>query len=134
VKIALDTNVLASAIGTRGLCSDVLQVVLLEHELVVGELVFTELRKNLAKKFRLPADLIEEFEAMLRAQATTASAAGIRAIVGIDSADARVLAEAVAGEAEAFVTGDGELLALGNRAPLPILSPRQLWELLRRGD
>jgi predicted nucleic acid-binding protein len=108
--------------------------VLLEHELVVGELVFTELRKNLAKKFRLPADLIEEFEAMLRAQATTASAAGIRAIVGIDSADARVLAEAVAGEAEAFVTGDGELLALGNRAPLPILSPRQLWELLRRGD
>ena len=49
MRVALDTNVLASAIGTRGLCADVLRVVVLEHELILGEHMLAELRKNLAK-------------------------------------------------------------------------------------
>jgi hypothetical protein len=69
VRVALDTNVLASAIGTRGLCADVLRAVLLEHELVIGESVLLELRRNLAKKFRLAPEVIAEFEALLRTQA-----------------------------------------------------------------
>jgi uncharacterized protein len=36
VRVALDTNVLVSAVATRGICADVLRVVLTEHELVVG--------------------------------------------------------------------------------------------------
>jgi len=35
------------------------------------------------------------------------------------------------GGAEVFVTGDAAVLKLGKRAPLPILTPRGLWELLR---
>jgi putative PIN family toxin of toxin-antitoxin system len=132
VRIALDTNVLASAIGTRGLCADVMRAVLLEHELVIGETVLLELRRNLAKKFRLSSDLIAEFEAMLRSQAKVGPIVPAVAIAGVDTNDARVLAEALAANAEIFVTGDGKLQALGGRAPLPILSPRQLWEFLQR--
>jgi putative PIN family toxin of toxin-antitoxin system len=131
VKVALDTNVLASALGTRGLCADLLRVVLLEHELVLGEQVLTELRKNLTKKFRVPAAVVAENEALLRAQAIVSSAAESVDLADLEAADVIVLGEAIAGGAEMFVTGDAELLALGKRAPLPVLSPRQLWTQLR---
>ncbi len=133
MRVALDTNVLASAIGTRGLCTDVMRLVLLEHELVIGERVLEELRRNLSKKFRLPADLIDETEVLLRAQAIVSTTAAVVKATTLDAADARVLGEAVAAEADVFVTGDLELQELGERAPLPILSPRQFWELVHRG-
>ena len=133
MKVALDTNLLASALGTRGLCADLMRVVLTEHPLVIGEWILGELRRSLAKKFRLPKVLIEEYDAMLRAQAGTIAEGGEVELVGVDSGDARVLGEALAGHADILVTGDRQLLALGDGAPLPILSPRQFWELLRRG-
>jgi len=37
VRILLDTNVLVAAFATRGFCLDILQLVLAEHRLVVGE-------------------------------------------------------------------------------------------------
>lgn len=140
MRVALGTNVLVSALGTRGLCTDVLRVTLLEHDLVISEPVLAELRKTLAKKFRLSADLIGETEALLRAQSTvvTEQPAAIEADVGadvdadVDADDAIILGAAVAGKADVFVTGDAELLALGAKAPLPVVSPRQFWVLLRK--
>ena len=38
MKVLLDTNVLVSAFATRGLCADVLRLVLTEHEMVVAYL------------------------------------------------------------------------------------------------
>lgn len=131
MRVALDTNVVASAIGTRGLCADVLRVVLVEHELVIGEHVLTELRNNLARKFRLPAALIAENETLLRARATVVEDATPMTIPGVDAGDARVLGDAAAGSADVFVTGDRALQAIGKRAPVPVLSPRQFWMLLR---
>jgi putative PIN family toxin of toxin-antitoxin system len=133
VKVALDTSVLASALGTRGLCADLMRVVLTEQPLVIGEWILGELQRSLAKKFRLPKALIEEYVAMLRAQAGTIAEGGEVGLMGIDSGDAHVLGEALTGHADILVTGDQQLQALGERAPLPILSPRQFWDLLRRG-
>ena len=48
-----------------------------------------------------------------------------------DPDDEWVVASAVAGGADVLVTGDAAVLKLGKRAPLPILSLRGLWELLR---
>lgn len=39
----------------------------------------------------------------------------------------------MAGGADVLVTGDALLQKLGRRAPLPIVSPRGLWEKLRGG-
>ena len=69
---------------------------------------------------------------MLRAQAGTIAEGNKQELVGVDSGDARVLGEALAGQADFLVTGDRQLLALGDGAPLRILSPRQFWDLLRR--
>jgi predicted nucleic acid-binding protein len=52
VKIFFDTNVLASGIATRGLCAELFEGIINDHETLTGEPVLRELsalfRKNLA--------------------------------------------------------------------------------------
>ena len=60
VRVALDTNVLVSAVATRGLCADLFNLVLAEHELIVGETVLTELKRILREKIRVPGKIIDE--------------------------------------------------------------------------
>ncbi len=67
MRVFLDTNVLASALATRGLCTDLFRLVLAEHELVVGEVVLDELRRVLNARFRVPAARVAEVEELLRA-------------------------------------------------------------------
>jgi uncharacterized protein len=131
VRVCLDTNVLVSALATRGLCADVLTLVLAEHDLILGEQVLSELRRVLEKKMRVPRRRVEEVEAFLRAQAHVAEG-GARPLIKVrDSADAKVLAEAISGEAEILVTGDRDLLEVAAKAPLRIVTPRGFWEQVR---
>lgn len=132
MRIFLDTNVLASAIATRGLCADLMQAVLAEHELLVGAQVLKELEDVLSRKFRLNADVTKEYLGLLRSEgevvsATLPSHAKLR-----DTDDEKVLANALAGKADVFVTGDQELLALKRVKEMQIVSPRGLWTLLQQ--
>ena len=133
MKVYLDTNVLVSAFATRGLCADILNTVLAEHQLIAGEAVLSEVRRVLRQKIRLSAGTVAEVEALLRQQATIVPAAPRLAIKIRDMDDLPILSEAVAGGAEVLVTGDRDLLDIAARAPLPIMTPRGLWELLRSG-
>ena len=45
MRVFLDTNVLASAAATRGLCADVLREVLTSHELLTSAQVLSELKR-----------------------------------------------------------------------------------------
>ncbi|MBX3693841.1 MAG: putative toxin-antitoxin system toxin component, PIN family [Steroidobacteraceae bacterium] len=132
MRVALDTNVLVSAVATRGLCADVFNLVLAEHELIVGETVLSELRRVLGEKMRVPGTTIDEFVALLRQEATVVKKAEELAIKIRDRTDVPVLSEAVAGNAEVLVTGDADLTGIADKLPLQILSPRGFWEQLRR--
>jgi putative PIN family toxin of toxin-antitoxin system len=132
VRIAFDTNVLVSAVATRGLCADLFNLVLAEHQLIIGITVLGELKKVLRQKIRVPADIIDEFGTLLRREATVVGKSKALAIEIRDKSDAAVLAEAVAGGAKVLVTGDEDLLAVADRAPIEILSPRGFWEQLRK--
>jgi uncharacterized protein len=131
VKVAFDTNVLVSAVATRGLCADIFNLVLAEHQLIVGETVLTEVRRVLKQKMRVPDEVIAEFEALLRTEASIVAKAKTVTIPVRDKSDMPVLAEAISGGAEVLVTGDRDLLEVTAKVPLLILSPRGLWERLR---
>jgi len=133
MRVFLDTNVLVSAFATRGLCADVLHVCLAEHQLVLGETVLAELRRALQGKIGLPPGIIQETDAFLRRQALVISDAPPLPLAIRDMEDLPILAEALAGKADVFVTGDKDLLELPSDPPLPILSPRAFWEELRAG-
>ena len=129
--VSFDTNVIVSAVATRGLCADVVNSVLAEHQLIVGGTVLKELRQVLRQKLRLPIAAVDEIEAFLRQNATVISDAPFIEMPVLDVNDRAVLAEAVAGKAEVLVTGDQDMLAAAAKGPIRILSPRGFWELLR---
>jgi len=133
LRVSLDTNVLVGAFVTRGICEDVLNVVLAEHQLVLGEAVLAELRRVLDKKMRMPRDVSHEAVALLRREAVVVSSADALALQLRDPDDVAVLSEAVEGLADVLVTGDRDLLDVADTLPLPVVSPRGFWEKLH-GD
>ncbi|NGP51987.1 putative toxin-antitoxin system toxin component, PIN family [Thioalkalivibrio sp. XN8] len=127
MKVAFDTNVLVSAFATRGLCADLFNLVLAEHELVLGVTVLAESQRVLRQKMRIPVETIGELIAFLRREAVVVGKTPALPLLIRDVSDGLVLAEAVAGGAEALVTGDQDLLSIAADAPIEILSPRGLW-------
>lgn len=132
MRVCLDTNVLVAAFATRGLCADVVRTVLAEHELVIGEVILDELRGVLKRKFRLSQEQVSSALAVLSDFDLVPRPDSPFPLKIRDPADRWVLATAVNGRAEVLVTGDADLLAVRELAPLPIMEPRSFWELLRR--
>ena len=136
MKVFVDTNVLVAAYATRGLCSDLLRLILAQHELVVSRQVLVELERALRDKIGVPQALIEEILATLTPHLFDEDATSSEPIARFalrDPTDEPILAAAIAAGAEALVTGDADLLVAAPAAPLPILSPRAFW-LQQRGS
>jgi hypothetical protein len=97
--------VLVSAFLARGLCADLLRLVLSEHTLVSSEVVLAELRDVLGRKGRLPAAQIEAIEAFLRDQPVAPRPQQTLQPGLVDADDEWVLASAVLTGADVFVSG-----------------------------
>ncbi len=130
MKVFLDTNVLASSIATRGLCSELLESVIHDHELLTCQPVLRELERVLARKFRLPEAVVAGFLALLKAEGTVVESRKNPPVPIKDADDVPILACAIAGKADVFVTGDKELLDLRKIEDLTVVSPRELWNQL----
>lgn len=133
MKVYLDTNVIVSAFTARGLCADLMRVLLAEHEILTGEVNLAELQRVLVKRFGASATLAASVESQLRDHAIVAKPKAVGRIRVRDPDDAWVLASALASDAEMLVTGDQDLLSLAHLVTLPIVTPRAAWERLRAG-
>jgi putative PIN family toxin of toxin-antitoxin system len=133
VRVFLDTNVLVSTFTTRGLCADVLRLVLAEHELVVGEVVLEEIRRVLQKKIHLPESLAADILNFLENQTIQAKLKTIPSIRIRDEDDIWVLASALAAKADILVTGDHDLLDVKEQVQDPLITdPRGFWNLVQK--
>ena len=131
MKVFLDTNVLASALSTRGLCSDVLLLVIEEHELITGEVVLSELRIVLRRKFGVSPGTIAQIEGFLRQYHVESVPRKLPSLQLSDRNDLIVIASALDARADMVVTGDAEMLRIKN-AGIRILNPREFWTLASR--
>lgn len=133
MKVVLDTNVLVSGFATRGLCADVIRLVLSEHELIVGEVVLKELERALKQKIELPTDQIQEILAFLENQTVQPKPKVVSSIPVRDEDDQWVLASALAAKADVLVTGDKHLLDVAEEVGgLTITDPRGFWSLVKK--
>src|SRR3989338_7838225 len=112
MKVFLDTNVIASATATRGLCADVLRCDIEFHELIVSELLFGELRRVLKDKFRASPDLIADVIWLLQQDTFMSEPDPLADLPLKDIADVTIVSAAVNGPADILVTGDREILDL----------------------
>ena len=129
MRIFLDTNVLASALTTRGLCAELFEVVLQSHDLLISEAVFRELQRILPEKLGQTEVITNGFIALLRTEGLVITAEHPLPKLP-DPDDEAIIAAALAGNANVFVTGDKALLNLESVEGLPIITPRGLWESL----
>lgn len=129
MRVFLDTNVLASALTTRGLCTELFELVLQGHELLISEPVLEELERILPGKLGQSRSVTVGFVALLRAEARLTTAEHPFPALP-DPDDEAIIASALAGQADVFITGDKALLDLQRIEKLPVMSPCQFWELL----
>jgi putative PIN family toxin of toxin-antitoxin system len=132
-RVCLDSNVLVAAIVARGLCADLLALVLSDYHLVVPEVVAEEVRRVLTKKLKASSQALASVEAVLDRCEITPKGIDPSPIPVREPDDERVLADAVLGSVDFLVSGDDDLLSVAGHAPVRILSPRAFMTLARGG-
>lgn len=130
MRVLLDTNVIVSAVATRGLGADVFRAVLSAHKLVTCARVLQEVRRILSMKFLVPEQLIAEYLELIGQEAILADSVDLPDLPIQDRDDAEIVAAAIGTRAEVLVTGDHDLQSLKNIGQVRILSPRAFWEEL----
>lgn len=135
MKLFFDSNVWISAIASRGLCLELLQIVLGDEgttfTLVTCTQVEQEVLRALGGKFRMASDDLRRAQRLLRV-AEFFEPPSWNAPAGFpDPDDTPLVAAALAAGAERFVTGDRALLALGAVEGLRPVDPRAAYIELR---
>ena len=131
MTLVLDANVIVAAFATRGLCHALVESCVESHTIVLGAGILEEVVRVLEQKVRVPRDTVEEIARYLEGNAELHEPATVDADACRDRDDLHVLGVALAGRVDAIVTGDRHLLELGAFESIPILSPRDLWSMLR---
>ncbi len=130
MKVFLDTNVIVSAVTTRGLCADVFRAVLADHDLMTSTKVLWEVQRILKVKFAVPDELIAEYIELIEEDSVLAEVGDLPSLAIKDKDDVEIVAAAVAGNANVFVTGDREVQGIKSVQETRIVSPREFWEEL----
>ena len=132
MKVVLDTNVLIASFIARGVCTDVFERVISEHELFLSPYILREFERVMAVKMDLSHDRVKRALALLRRKASVVEPAPLDRPVCRDPDDDPVLALARSAGADCLVTGDDDLLILGSFEEIPIISPRGFLTLKTR--
>ena len=132
MKIFVDTNVLVSAFTARGLCADLLEVILADHQLITGEIVLNELERVLIKKLKVQQNKVSKTLLFLRKYQIESIPDKPSDVKVRDEDDRWVLESAFRAKSDILVTGDKDLLVISKSiSQLKIISPRGFWELLK---
>ncbi len=131
MRVVLDSNVIIAAFITQGICHLILELCLSDHHIFLSEDILEEIGKNLRKKAKMQPLLVDAALSFLKKRAEVKSIEITEAHPRLDRQDAKVAALAAAVKADALITGDKDLLSLKEFKSVPIISPRDFWNLLR---
>lgn len=128
MRIALDSSVLIAAnISRAGTCAELLEDLLLHHELVISGFILEELNRKLIEKFHYPRREADQAVSFLRRVGTIVVPADLPADLCRDPEDIPVLGTAVAGKCALLVSVDHDLLDLQTIQNIPIIRPGEFW-------
>jgi putative PIN family toxin of toxin-antitoxin system len=128
VRIALDSSVLIAAhISRAGVCAELLEDVLLHHELVISSFILEELDRKLVEKFNFPRRDADQVGAFLRRVSLVVEPADLPADLCRDPTDVPVLGTAVAGACALLISVDRDLLDMQTIQAIPIIRPGEYW-------
>lgn len=131
MKVVLDTNVLLAGLATRGLCEAVLDLCIEQHTVVLSQHIVDEFARHYHEKFGMTREETKAAVAFLREHAELVEPAPVPPGSCRDPDDLAVLGTGIAAGAACIVTGDRDLLDVGEFQGVPILSPRVFYERVR---
>lgn len=128
MKIALDSSVLIAAhISRAGVCAELLEDLLLHHELVTSEFILEELGRKLKEKFGFPERETDRIAAFHRRVAILVAPTDLPTDTCRDPTDIPVLGTAVGGECKLLISVDRDLLDVQRINEIEIIRPGEYW-------
>jgi uncharacterized protein len=131
MRLVLDTNVIVAAFATQGLCHALLELCLDQHEIVLSDEILKEVAGALHKKLKVPPAVVKDTTDYLVSHASIQKTKRLPKRVSRDPSDDHVLALAEQSKADYVISGDEDLLVLKKHVGIPIVLPRQFWEILK---
>ena len=127
VRVTADSNIYISALMFGGKPLALLEMALDgEIELAISEAILTETLRVLRDKFHRTPEQLQEAEGLLTAVTRQVYPVERVDAVPTDKDDNRVLECAVAADSEVIVSGDSDLLRLGNFRGIDIMKASDL--------
>jgi putative PIN family toxin of toxin-antitoxin system len=129
MKVILDTNVIFSAFAARGLANAVFELCLDKHTIIISEHILSELQSNLQKKLKMPRDKVQLIVEYLREFCIISDFERLDRRICRDIDDVKILGLSETARPDYIITGDADLLALKEHRAVPIITPREFWEI-----
>lgn len=109
------------------MCAELLEDVLLHHDLVISDFILEELGRKLIEKFSFPKRDTDLVTAFLRRVSLVVKPADLPSDLCRDPTDIPVPGTAIAGECELLVSVDLDLLDMRTIQVIPIIRPGEFW-------
>ena len=129
MKVILDTNVILAAFAGRGLAHALFELCLEKHEMIISEHILSEVQRNLQKKLKMPKDRVLAITEYLKEFFTFSNYKRLEKEACRDMDDVKILGLAEVAKPDYIITGDSDLLVLKKFRSVPIITPREFWEI-----
>ena len=127
--MVLDTNVILAAFAGRGLANALFELCLEKHEIIISEHILSEVQRNLQKKMKMPKNKILMITEYLKEFCTFSYHKRLDKEACRDIDDVKILGLSELAEPDYIITGDKDLLVLKKFHSVPIITPREFWEI-----
>jgi putative PIN family toxin of toxin-antitoxin system len=132
MRVILDTNVILAAFAGRGLANAVFELCLDKREVIISEHIVSELQNSLQKKLKMPKDKVLMITEYLRGFCTLSNYKRLDKEACRDIDDVKILGLSEVAKPDYIITGDKDLLVLKKFHSVPIITPREFWEISKR--
>jgi putative PIN family toxin of toxin-antitoxin system len=132
MRVVLDTNVVIAAFATRGLSSEIFEVCISEHTIIISEFILFEIKEKLSEKIHIPQHTAQNIITYIRDISEVVEPEELYEPICRDRDDDMIIATALAGKAQFIITGDKDLLVLKSYEDIRMLTPREFWVVLRQ--
>ena len=132
MKVILDSNIVVAAFSSRGLCQSLFELCLDRYTIIISDHILTEISRVLHKKFKMPREKVEAIIDYLNEFCECVQYEKLENAVCRDKDDDEILALGQRIKADYIITGDKDLLVLKSFNSIPIVLPRESWNIARK--
>ena len=129
MRLMIDTNVIIAAFISHGVCNELLEHCVINHDVVLSSFILDELKDKLTDKFKFTTRDATAVVSLLKSRCSVVRTQSLPSPVSRDPDDDNIIATAISGACALIITGDKDLLDLKKAGDSLIVSPDQFWQI-----